>query len=81
MIGYKKKYLKHFGYGEQDFIPCEICKAEAVDVHHIDGDRRNNKIINLMGLCRDCHNKAHSSKIFYQKAYFQKVHNGFLQAA
>ena len=43
-------------------MPCEICEAPAVDVHHIEargmgGDPNGNKdnINNLMGLCRKCH--------------------------
>ena len=29
-----KNYLKAHGYGEQDFIPCEECGRQAVDIHH-----------------------------------------------
>ena len=74
MILYKVIYVKYFNYGEQDFIPCELCDNEAVDVHHIDHNRKNNKITNLMGLCRDCHNKDG----IYSKEFFQKAHNEFI---
>ena len=65
MKKHTKIYLDFFGYGEQDFIPCENCGQRAVDVHHIDprgmgGDPTGSKdrIDNLVGLCRNCHNKA-----------------------
>ena len=28
--------MNFFDYAEQDFIPCEMCGAKAVDVHHIE---------------------------------------------
>ena len=77
---YKKKYLKYFGYGEQEFVPCEICGSGAVDVHHIDKNRKNNDITNLMGLCRECHNKAHSALVIMEQSYFQMIHNKFMAA-
>lgn len=65
MKRHTKIYIDFFKYGEQDFIPCEYCGSRAVDVHHIErrgagGDPKGNKdkIENLVGLCRDCHNKA-----------------------
>lgn len=37
MEKYKKVYLDTFypGWGEQDFIPCEVTGQRAVDIHHI----------------------------------------------
>jgi 5-methylcytosine-specific restriction endonuclease McrA len=60
MKNHTKIYLKHFGYGIEDFIPCESCGAKAVDIHHIEargmgGDKRADDIKNLMALCRQCH--------------------------
>jgi len=46
---------------------CELCKARAgvenpvtgsiviLTVHHIDGDKRNDSPLNLLGLCQRCH--------------------------
>jgi len=31
-----KLYLAYFGFDQADFIPCEICKAQAQDIHHIE---------------------------------------------
>lgn len=41
--------------------PCKTCgKPDASDVHHKDGDYRNNSLDNLIRLCRSCHMKAHN---------------------
>ena len=47
-------------YDEFDFIPCEVCGAKAVDIHHIDargmgGSKTKDVIDNLMAVCRQCH--------------------------
>lgn len=42
---------------------CEICgSTKNVDIHHKDGDFRNNSTSNLMLVCRSCHNKIHQPK-------------------
>lgn len=33
-------------------------------VHHIDGDRENNRLRNLIPVCKSCHSKIHSSGPF-----------------
>ena len=39
---------------------CERCgRPDARDVHHKDGDCRNNRKSNLERICRSCHNKIH----------------------
>jgi 5-methylcytosine-specific restriction endonuclease McrA len=48
------------GYKKTDFIPCEVCGSQAVDIHHINargmgGSKTADVIENLMGLCRKCH--------------------------
>lgn len=60
MQKHTKIYLKHFGYSADDFIPCEICSAKAVDIHHIEargmgGSQDADDIENLMAVCRRCH--------------------------
>lgn len=49
---YKKKYEEYF----------EIKLNELFDVHHIDGNRENNNIENLLALPKDLHNKYHKLK-------------------
>ena len=66
MMNHTKVYMNFFGYGEQDYIMCESCmRNRAVDVHHLDNrgmggvaEQRLDTIENLVGLCRECHNKA-----------------------
>jgi len=78
MIKHVKIYLDYFGYGEQDFIPCECCHREAVDVHHIKYKSRGGKdeISNLIGMCRKCHKLAHDEKL--SESDLQYIHNSFL---
>lgn len=55
-----KIYLEYFDYAGDEFIPCEVCGARAVDIHHIDcrgmgGSKTKDEIENLMAVCRSCH--------------------------
>lgn len=44
--------------------PCEQCGAsKRTEVHHRNGDWRDNSPENLQRLCRSCHNKAHGRRI------------------
>jgi 5-methylcytosine-specific restriction endonuclease McrA len=48
------------GYKNSDFIPCEVCGRQAVDIHHIKargmgGTNDKDVIENLMAVCRSCH--------------------------
>ena len=58
-----KVYLEYFGYGEQDYMPCEMCGKRAVDCHHIvyRSQGRDDGIENIIGLCRECHDLAHDN--------------------
>lgn len=69
-------YMQYFGYGDQDFIPCEACGAKAVDIHHINGRGKGKDVIsNLMALCRKHHTQAHEN---ISKSDMQYIHNSFL---
>ncbi len=67
MQPHTKIYLTHFGYSENEYIPCEVCQCQAVDIHHIVPRSKFGKntkniqdsIDNLIALCRDCHTLAH----------------------
>ena len=68
-----KVYMEHFGYGEQDYIKCELCASRAVDIHHIHGRGKDKDVIeNLMALCRKCHSNAHANN--YGKYYLEQIH-------
>jgi hypothetical protein len=80
MKPYTKTYLNHFGYTIADFIPCEVCGAEAKDIHHIQARsiRKDlqNDISNLMSLCRSCHVYYGDKKQY--KEFLQNKHNEIL---
>jgi len=71
MKKHTKIYFDYFGYGYTEFIPCEMCGKGAVDIHHIKprsffGSKEKtaqDKIENLIALCRGCHDDAHNNKI------------------
>jgi len=42
---------------------CVLCESEErVEAHHIDGDRRNNQVDNLISVCKECHSDIHSTR-------------------
>ena len=60
MKKHTKIYMQYFNYVLDDFIPCEVCGARAVDIHHIEnrgsgGAKDKDRIENLMAVCRPCH--------------------------
>ncbi len=78
MKKHTKIYMDAYGYDESDFIPCEICKAEAIDIHHIErrgmgGSKTKDVPENLMALCRQCHEAFGDTKTF--KDYLRRVHS------
>ena len=58
-----KVYMQAHGFRMGDFIPCEDCGKEAVDIDHIKprGMGGKNKAAddpkNLRARCRECHTK------------------------
>ncbi len=43
---------------------CEICNWKLnIDIHHIDGNKKNNLKENLIGLCPNCHALIHRLKL------------------
>ena len=79
MQKHTKVYMQFFDYGEQDFIPCEMCGSKATDIHHIERRTRNKVtndfVENLVGLCRDCHIKAESDSMFNMFCRIQHLEN------
>ncbi len=57
----------------RDNSECRICGTMGqLDVHHIDKDRRNNELINLILLCKECHHNQH------RKMFKHRIINGVL---
>jgi 5-methylcytosine-specific restriction endonuclease McrA len=82
MKKHTKIYLAYFGYDTSDFIPCEVCGDQAVDIHHIEcrgmgGTKEVENIDNLMAVCRKCHEKF-GDKTRY-KEFLKEVHNDYKQ--
>ena len=51
---------------------CETCgTTENLVAHHIDGDRSNNALDNLLPVCRSCHAKIHHGSPGYEQWYKQ----------
>lgn len=70
-------YLQGMGYKTTDFIPCEVCGSQAVDIHHIEargmgGSKKADVIDNLMGLCRKCHIEYGDKKQY--KEFLKDIH-------
>ena len=75
-----KIYLDYFDYVTQEEIPCEACGRPANDIHHIYGRGEGKDVIqNLMALCRECHDRATTSKNYVTPGEMQLIHNYFLQ--
>jgi len=52
---------------ERDGFRCQVCGSEKTEgenlsVHHIDGDKKNCSLDNVITLCRSCHTKIHFMK-------------------
>ena len=76
MKKHTKIYLKYFNYDDSDFIPCELCGKQAVDIHHISsrgmgGSKLKDYIENLMAVCRNCHN-TYGDKKQWKKMLIEK---------
>jgi hypothetical protein len=82
MKKHTKVYLSFFKYDESDFIPCEVCGSQAVDIHHIEcrgmgGSKTKDTIGNLMALCRPCHEQFGDKK--QHKEYLVNIHDYFME--
>ncbi|AQX12516.1 MULTISPECIES: HNH endonuclease [Elizabethkingia] len=80
MQKHTKVYLAFFNPHNPEWIACEICNNQAVDIHHIErqgehGKKRKDeqdKIENLIAVCRKCHDLAHANK--FTKDYLREIH-------
>jgi len=67
----------------RDGEKCRLCGEPAndrcLDVHHIDYDKTNNKLENLITLCFRCHVKTNFNRPYWQ-SYFTNLMQGGLEA-
>jgi len=57
-------WFKELKQGES----CKLCgNKKDLQIHHIDENRKNNQISNLLILCRSCHSKQHRGKEWYKQ--------------
>jgi hypothetical protein len=57
-MGYRDKCLA------QKLNVCVGCgESENLEVHHVDGNRSNNELSNLIPLCQDCHHILHHETV------------------
>lgn len=81
MQKHTKIYLEALNYDTSDFISCEVCGNQAVDIHHIKsrgmgGSNTKDYIGNLMALCRKCHETYGDKK--QHKQFLIDIHQTFL---
>lgn len=80
MKPHTKNYFDYYGIdydiatGYHDYIDCEVCGKQAVDIHHIQpkGSSGSDHIQNLIAVCRTCHIDAHAERI--SKDELSKIH-------
>jgi len=67
---------------ERDGFCCQLCGSKEDDmahsIHHIDYDKLNNDISNLITLCNKngCHSKTNFNRKYWQKIFTKKVQEG-----
>ena len=61
---------------QRDKYICQQCfkkgKNRRLSIHHIDGDKNNSNIDNLVSLCQSCHQKIHVNMLFHN-IFFKKL--------
>lgn len=54
---------------ERDDHTCQMCGGKAIDVHHIDYNKKNNNIDNLVTLCSSCHASTNFYRYFWESHF------------
>jgi 5-methylcytosine-specific restriction endonuclease McrA len=63
----------------RDRYKCQECgctqleNGKQLDVHHIDYNKKNNLLINLIALCIRCHRKTNWNREYWKKRLSQKI--------
>lgn len=62
--GQRVRKLSRHTYHKVVEDSCELCAKEStLQVHHLDGNRENNGVSNLITLCAACHQRLHSKNL------------------
>jgi len=54
---------------ERDKYRCQECSEYGEDVHHIDYDKKNNDLENLITLCKKCHGKTNHNRKYWTEHF------------
>ena len=65
--------LKH-SIRTRDCFVCQICKKNGYIVHHIDYNKFNNNLDNLITLCQSCHMKTNFKREYWIKYFNNKIY-------
>ena len=60
---------------ERDHYICKICNNEGNQVHHIDYNKKNCNLNNLITLCRKCHAQTNSNRRYWINILIQLQNN------
>jgi 5-methylcytosine-specific restriction endonuclease McrA len=62
MKKHKQVYFDYYDIDPGDFVACENCGRQGVDIHHLKFRSQGGQdvIENLMCLCRECHFEVHN---------------------
>ena len=72
-LGWNKTFREQIRY--RDGYKCQICGVPEIEcktklhVHHIDYDKNNLKIENLISLCISCHLKTNGNRNYWQEIF------------
>lgn len=82
----RSTYMDYFDLSHDEYVPCEICGARGIQVHHISYRSHHGKktlkeqenITNLMMVCYKCHKDIHDHNK-YRRIDLQEIHDVFLR--
>ena len=65
-----RRHIRH-----RDEVSCRLCgsRRERLDVHHINYDKTDCDHLNLITLCRTCHQKTNLHRKDYYKMFWYKM--------
>ncbi len=65
-----RNFIKHIFGGTCYLCGCvPLNGKKGGNVHHIDYNKKNSSVFNLVYLCRSCHGKTNGNRIFYTKLF------------